>query len=632
MYVVSELTRQDPISTYYASEYPFVVRFRFWYGAANEDIASFWSDTFGVTEPLTTETVITGVVYKDTTNYSAKDSLADCLLDDQSYYWDQDNQILYIHYNHDHRIDTNSLNFGYGISIGLTDDKLRYFENRPFMPFLVDFPQIEVSVDKFNYDQMSFIVDTITMDNRTGFFNQFKDTPIYGNKVLIKTGEEGDEYADLTERAVYFVDDYNFSATNFTLDIQDVRKTASAQVPNKILSVADYPNLGDTAIGKTIPFAYTPSAGFTRDVPGLLVNEAALDGTIKPDFVFLEVLVGAVDADIEVFVKDADDVWVEQTSGVTPNWSTGVITVNGAETLSGSTYSAFPVKANVRGVDNTYASDIIKDMNERFLGFNYDTSNYFTDEWEQEQEYLEPISLFMGATKDIYEWMREIQSLSSIGFRYTNTANNKRTIRVDNPNRDSVFAVQAVQVRNPEEVVAESNREDVYNKIYIGYNESVLNKTADRVENIDYFVESFATYKIESLYNKTSGLLTQVLAEQRALLQAEDYYAIHKVFEVELLGSQFLDLKIYDIIEVNISLQTKEITWTESGIVTATFGDEYFGLVRGQIISTRPNYALQTNTIRLREKAYSDLFESIYPSANSILSSGLLSTAVLGGD
>ena len=632
MYVVSELTRQQAISTYYAPVYPFTAAYHFWYGAANEDIATFWSDTFGVTEPLTDRTVITGVVYENNVNYSAKDSLSDCFGDDQSYFWDQGDQILSIHYNMTHRIDYNALNFDYGISIGLTDDKIRYFENRPFMPFLIDFPRIEVLVDKFNYDQMSFIVDTMTMDNRTGFFNQFKNTPIYGNKVLIKTGEEGDSYTDLVERAVYFVDDYNFSATNFSVDIQDVRKTASAQVPNKILSVVDYPNLGDTAIGRTVPFAYTPSAGFTRDVEGLLVNEQAISASVYPDFVFLEVLVGSSLSDIEVYIKDADDVWIEQTSGVTVNWSTGVVTVNGARTLSGSTYSAFPVKANVRGVDNTYASDIIKDVNSRFLGYEYDSSNYNTEEWEIEQEYLEPISLFMANTKDVYEWMREVQSLSSVGFRYTNTANNKRTIRVDNPNRDSVATVQAVQVVNPEEVIAESNREDVYNKIYIGYDKSVLNNTAPREENIEYFVESFATYKIESLYNKISGLLTQELAFNRASLQAEDYYQIHKVFELELIGSQFLDLKIYDIIEVNISLQTKVITWTETGIETAIFGDEYFGLVRGQIVSTRPNYTLQTNTIRLREKAYSDLFESIYPSANSILSSGLLSSAVLGGD
>jgi len=635
MYVVAEITRLKAISNYYAPtpEHPFCVSFKFWYGDANENIADFWTTDLGVTEPLTERTYITGVVYAHSVNYSVKDTLAECLLDSQSYYWNNADQILTIHYNQLHHIDYTDFNFDIGIAVGLTNDKIRYFENRPYWPFLINFPQIETSVDKFNYDQLSFIVDTMSCDNRSGFFNQFKTIPIYGNKVSIKTGNKGDEYIDLVERANYYVDDYNFSADKFDIDIQDVRKTLTAQVPNTILNNTDYPNLGEHSIGKIVPFGYSPTDGFLHDVEGLLVNEEALNGTIKPDFLFLEVLRGSVVADdITVWVKNADDVWIEQTSGVAVNWTTGIVTVDGAETSSGSNYSAFPVKANVRGIANNYASDIIKDMNERFLGLPYDSSNYDQTEWEVEESYLKPVTLYMDKTKDIYEWIKELQSLSIVGFRYTNTYNNKRTIRIDNPNRDLSYSIPTVHIKNVDEIIAESNKEDVYNKIYIGYNLSIINDTAPRTENIDYFDESFAEYGIEKVYNKTSGLITEAEAINRALVQAEDYFWIHKVFEIELIGEKYLDIRLYDILEVNISLQIRKLTWTPTGIVSEWIGDEYFGKVRGQIVSKEPNYELQTNTIRLRQKEYSDLFESLYPSASSVLSAGLLSVGLLGGD
>ncbi len=654
MYVVAEITRLAAISNYYVpTGHPFVVAFKFFYGDNNEEIADFWTTDLGVTEPLTLRTFITGVVYANAINYSVKESLAECLLDSQSYFWNNSDQVLYIHYNQLHHIDYNDPNFDIGIAVGLTNDKVRYFENRPYWPFLLDFPKIEVSVDKFNYDQLAFIVDTMQTDNRSGFFNQFKTTPIYGNKVSIKTGHEGNNYGDLVERANYYVDDYTFSADTFDIDIQDVRKTLTAQVPNTILNTTNYPDLGEHSIGKVIPFGYSPTDGFLHDVEGLLVNEGALNGTIKPDFLFLEVLRGSSLSDITVWIKDADDVWVEQTSGVSVDWPTGIVTIDGAETLSGSNYSAFPVKADVRGVDNVYASDVVKDLNARFLSLPYDSSNYNLTEWGQEESYLAPVSLYMKTTKDVYEWIKELQSLSTVGFRYTNTADNKRTIRIDNPNRDALFNIPAVNIKNVADVKAESNKEDVYNKIYIGYNKSIINDTAPRVENIDYFNESFAEYKIERVYNKTSGLINEADAIYRALMQAEDYFQIHKVFEVELIGEQYLDLRLYDVIKVNIDLRTRQLvsnsTWISSfsgdtkaakvssdstvnlslsTIVSSLVGDEYFGEVRGQIVSKQPNYELQTNTIRLREKEYSDLWTNIYSVASIVVSTSVVSGAI----
>ncbi len=924
MYVVEEITKLTNISDFYIpTEYPGVVSFKFYYGVANEEMATWWTGApWNVVEPLRTRTFITGIVYNSSVNYAKKDSLSDCKGDFGSFFWDDTSQILYIHYDHGHQIDFVDPNFSYGIAIGLTNDTIRYFDDRVYMPFLKISPQIEESVDKFNYDMTSLLVDTLIHDNKSGFFDQFKATSIYGNKVTIKTGDNDDDYSDLVERANYYVEDYNFSAREFTLDVQDAKKFKNTQVPVNLLSTDDYPNVGDSNLGKPIPLGY----GDFVDVPGLCVNEKAigvptsivyfddnvgsfsfkdelktynwgsgkyqsigtpfdagtthirtaiaaldsthialvdnnldllttyvwdgsvwlqdgaslsisgltgssitaldathiallddglgaggelrtyiwsgsawsqdgnglavtgtsftdlttlsstviamsdsltdalrtftwsdpnwsatgntltitgiggpalatltattiafLDSNLKelrtyawdgtdwtlsgsgftmpaamnlpslteidsthvafidnivhklttyvwnssvwlqegasldvglngtnlalttlgtasltyPEFKFLDVLVGSDSSDIDLWVKNSDNVWELQvyTTDYTVNWTTGVATVNNALSTSGSNYGILDVKARVSGIANTYASDIIKDLNNRIIGLTYDSSNYDTTEWELEEVFLSPIRLYIDTRKELYDWIREIQSLSSVGFRYTNSRTNKLTIRVDNPNRTLQYTIPAIYIKNVSTVVAESSIEDVYNNIEIGYNQLIIGNTSETFKDTTYLDESSDEYDVTRVYNKVSGLITRLEAEDRAAIQAEDYYKIRPVFEVEVMHEDYLNLRLYDVVRLTLTLTKKQFTYLRvfqdtigaskvlvsrlstsetmqemiSGITVTEVGDEYFGIIRGQVVSKRPNYDFKTNVIRVRERPYSDIFAAIYP-------------------
>ena len=139
-----------------------------------------------------------------------------------------------------------------------------------------------------------------------------------------------------------------------------------------------------------------------------------------------------------------------------------------------------------------------------------------------------------------------------------------------------------------------------------------------------------------ALNNK--GGLTEAEAINRASIQAEDYYKIRKVFECELIGPHYLDIELYDVLEVELSLTKTEFIYYNiiqevleldnilqetltsidqlnivvSPIETRQVGDEYFGTVRGQVVSRQPNYTLQTNVIKLRQRPYSLVWENIY--------------------
>lgn len=628
MFTVVELSRTQVIDTFHAADAPFVVAAKLYYGATNEDIATFWTTTFGVDEPTAEETNIIGVVYDNTVNYAPKNSYSEMLLDERSFYWDQNEQTIYIHLIHNQQIGYVEENFAYGLAFGVTDDKVRYFNNKAFLPLLKSAPSIDYSVDKLEYDKLDFAYGRLIFNNIGGEFNQFKETPIYGNKVLIKTGNEGDTYDDLIFRREYYVEDYEFSVVDFLVDIQDPRKALSTQLPNKFFNTTAYPNIGDNSIGSPIPFAY----GQLRDVPGYCINEQAVNGTTSPVFIFSEIITNVS----EVWVKD-NDVWTSVS--FTPNYTTGEVTIPSARKLSGSTYDILRVKANIIGVAVTYASDIIKDINDRFLGITFDSSNYDLVQWAAEEVYLDPVGLYIDKVQDLFDYIRKLQGASTVGFKY-DLIKGKRTIIIDNPNKNIAFDIPSQAIFNIRDVVAESNKEDMYNKIAIGYDYSLEFDTATRAENDTYFKTSFDQYKIIKVFDPISGLLSSSYAANRAKIQAEDLHLIRRIFELRLYGEEYLDAQIFDLANVTIDIEYFKVkyntilqglrnssmivqgTLTSTDIVSPLLSivesyierDELFGEIRGQIISVKPEYRQKFTTIRLRERPYSVAWEEVYGS------------------
>ena len=68
-------------------------------------------------------------------------------------------------------------------------------------------------------------------------------------------------------------------------------------------------------------------------------------------------------------------------------------------------------------------------------------------EWEDEKQYLENVGLYLDEQKELFEWIKLLQGGSTVGFQYM-FYNGKRTIRLDNPNRDIVKTISAVNILN----------------------------------------------------------------------------------------------------------------------------------------------------------------------------------------
>lgn len=632
MFVAVELSEKYQIVDYLAPTTNAGIRYqKFWYGDANEEVADFWKITFGVNEPIRTKVKINDILYNQLLSYTEKATLDACKADPHSYYWNESTQQLYVHLTSNDYQNTVNANFSFGTIVGTTNDKVRILNDVQFKPLLLEFPEISIYADKFNYDQASFVVSKIAFDNKGGFFNKYKNEPLYGTKVIIKTGNNKDTYDDLVERAAYSVEDYTFSASEFVLAIQDMRATLDAQIPNKVFTVEEYPNIAESTVGTIIPIGY----GQLKDVPGFCINETVLDTYIDPVFVFLDKL-GSTD--MTVYVQSEAGVWVEQTEGVSVARGTGEVTVKGAKVQSDNTWSFLPVKATLNGIANTYASDVIKDLNYKYLNYYYDDGNYDTVRWEEAEQYLAPISLYMTTQDSIYNWIKKIQSLSSVGFRYGNGPDNRRNIYIDNPNKDIRYSIPQQRIFDIDLVNAKLDKDTLYNLIVLGYNQSIINNTYDTIENREYYDESQRTYAVTKVYNKVTGLIDKTTAENRAAIQAEDYSTVHREFDLVVAGEEYLNLELYDIIEAALTLYEREYSTRpvlqktlnngnvyqavyvsqnelqavlESLLVTV-IGEEFFGTVRGQVTKIGPNYNTKTNKITLRERAYSSVWESIY--------------------
>ena len=83
--------------------------------------------------------------------------------------------------------------------------------------------------------------------------------------------------------------------------------------------------------------------------------------------------------------------------------TTGSFTLANADGRQGN---GTPYKCRVinsEGISNTYASDIIKDMNNRYLNLLYTNSNYDITEWESEQTALKEIGISFEKQIELYE-------------------------------------------------------------------------------------------------------------------------------------------------------------------------------------------------------------------------------------
>ena len=333
----------------------------------------------------------------------------------------------------------------------------------------------------------------------------------------------------------------------------------------------------------------------------------------------------------QVYVEKDDKISSVSHSGFT---NSGLFLLSDADAYQDGDNTKGLRKVYVTGVmrNLTNPADIIVDLNSRLANIQYNSTNYNLAEWESEKTALADVSLYMGDSKSLYDWISLLQSGSTWGFRYEDSG--KRTIRRDDPDRatitfdDGTTIITPVEIRNSD-IPIDQNAELYATSCIVKYGYNHRTQSYSQVENTDYKDAVLQEHRIEKILTIESLLTNKTDAEAKALRIMQDQSQVRPIITLELEVSKCTTPRIYDMIEAQVSLLTRESripsVWTyvlgdldilgdDLGLIgevhkltrteayTKNGSRLYFGELKGQIIGIEPRTDTDSVVLRIRER------------------------------
>lgn len=320
--------------------------------------ASFWTTLWGVGyDSLFDEPITIGSVTADLDQLNEVLTLAELSADDSAFYWDNDNQTLYVTtsdfdppYSYDVLDIAETLSFISGAQRddnGMPTDTI--LNNRYYEPRLLGDVTDQQTIDDLGNNQMTFDSFSFSIDNSDGAFDNIRNQ-INGqvSKILHKEQESKIIFADLDVIRFGVVNDVSFTDRNAVqVKVSDPRQSWKAKANDEIFDDADWPALPENYNDKRVPLA----VGDCYNIPTVQVNTTT--------FLFSTTTYGAV---------SADTVYVDGTSTSFVDNGDGTVTIAG--------YTSGNVTADVTGVDKGNIAEMILWFIEEFAGIPYTASYY----------------------------------------------------------------------------------------------------------------------------------------------------------------------------------------------------------------------------------------------------------------
>jgi len=574
------------ISKYYESEAQTnVAPFTYQQQPATHVTAPYWINEFGAAD----ESIIFNMYINDFirdyyNNYSQTNSLLDCIDTEQSFYWDSTAYILYVHYEHGYSYYTVNY-YEYGRASGYNNKRPIYIEDICYEPLILKIPSIAQQQDLVNYGKLSGMTGAIEYSNNEGKFDEFINVDITGTKnrlYYLKDLPGIDNYtrSQLISLASYFIEDDSISLHKYSTDLQDLRLKQNIKIPLEVFNITDYPDINDRYIDDIIPVLY----GQVRRTEAIPIDGETGSGTITFRQALILTNLGTVQVDI-------DDQWTTKTPTAT-NLTLGEFTLSEGD---GRKANGEPYKCRVvdsTGIVNTYSSDIIIDLNNRFINVAYNNSLYNTTEWEQEELQLESIGIVFNESIKLYEAIRRVQDGSNVGFRYEIAADGRRTIRIDDPARETLSYISRNEIKDLVDAKIKTNKKLLSAIVKVKYAKDYNSDKYLTFTNEDYQNVVLKKYREQPTVELTTDLLTEAQAEERAELYASRFSNMPKIIPLKIMGNNYYTLRVYDVVEAELTL---DFVNADTGEIT---GDRrFFEVWKIQILGIDPDFEKQGNNI-----------------------------------
>lgn len=545
-------------------------------------LADYWVTDFGAPdESVTTKKPNILNVRIDNLDYTEAASYAACLASERS--WFLDDTGLYIHLDHD--VVWDGVVCQYGLGTGYSDDGVIYVDDVQYLPIVTSFPSISKAQDIQGYDKIRLLSGTVTMANLDGRLDALKDQSVIGNQAIVsylpgdKIIDGQASSVDVVEQFQYFVENAEYGAAEVSLELQDPR-ALDRVVPTRTLDAVTYPFLDDSLDGQLVPLIY----GACRSVKCYPVTTDET-GTTAATYRVAELLTSITEVRVKI-----DDTW-NPVAVSSMDLANGTFTV--AVARAGVGQAPYECQADVVGIPNTNAPDIIVDLYERFVNQGFNSTFYNTTEWTANKAGIPSIGLVIDQKKPILEIIPLIQNGCWPSFQFDIDLG-KKTIRRDDRDRPIDWFVSALEVQNIDTLRVKESSSYLFGSVTVQYDKDYTEGTMRSLTDATHEQDVIENYQwsntkvIETLLtNQTDA---QVMLDDKAL----EFSLPISTLEPVLFGDRYFGVKVYDIMQIDTAMGRTE---AYTGEYT---GREYYGILVGQVLSVAPDYKARTTTLTLR--------------------------------
>jgi hypothetical protein len=431
-----------------------------------------------------------GSVQSDGVNLTEVTSLATLDSTEQSFYFDNTNDHLYLHLtNHDepsmHRLIMGDV-YGYTTQPGIWNEV--FYEGR-----LRSVPNITTTRDPIFFGIMRFQGGMVTLENTDGALDDFAEkNDVFGQEGRILVGFDDMGYSDFEKVFTGYVEDINITQESMQLSLVDKRKRMSRQIPYNLFTSTDYTNLNSTNEGKPIPLIW----GVVKNVPAICLNE---DEAAPSEYTFklCDTEQHSISTLSTVYVTTSETVKQSVSFSGTDKQAATFILSSGAYTAGNI------VTVDMTGYDDSVRRDgtgspietgleVIKDILNNYLSYPYNANIFDTTEWTTAEADVRDIGMVIDNPTAIYTIIEQISN--SLYGQFIVKDNGLFTFRRYNPSATYSQAIGKEEILNRTGITY--SPKELVTSINVGHSKDWANNTYQYIQDTDDESSIYSKYRV----------------------------------------------------------------------------------------------------------------------------------------
>lgn len=458
-------------------------------------------------------------------NYTLTSSEQDCENLQKSFFWDNLNQILYIH--PPDRVDPMSFEL---IALGVTQgfsSKSGYYNELYYEGRISKIPKIKNTRDVQYYGLISFDGGSVSLINVDGYFDKLTNR---GQAIRLYFGGDDLEYSEYEQIFTGYLEELDIQAEDIKLGLRDQRKLLEKSIPISIIDDVTYPDTPDNGSYKQIAYGSIKKA-----IPW------SLDGDANPRISTYRFLV----ADPEyTSINSIESVLIDGVSvPYTSDLTTNIINISSTYYLEDSDQVTVSF---ITDLDQPL--DIIQDLITKHTNIKYTEEFFNLTEWEYYKTIItQPLSIFISDDQEIIDIIGDI--CGSVLGLFIVQGDGKFTFRQQDLEKEVVKDIKIDEIVS--KVKVKYDHKNYASSVRVGYNQDYSE------EKYNYYLndEQETTLRLQYRVEKRKELETYLKNSDDAIVISNSFLSYYGGFFPTFTfatKTQNMDIQLAD----NVGLQT----------------------------------------------------------------------------